>query len=387
MLRDLAETLEQATPRQTEEEDSDSDDDDIEGILRHQSETGQISLPALKAYIRSGLQSHGTDVRFNDRDSFGDGDQSPIHLDHQGKQFYRELFRTGGDIRQLAALGCEPLSPFAKMCVTGAVHAVREMLQQLDDPLGFAPTKLIQALEKRETSMRLSPLLMIVPMGKSLQLPKTSLAQKQRQVAEILLEYGARPDAKDVCGKTVCHYGMDQEATAMTQYVADLCIVANQSSHFFNQKVVLHSLHNESMNGKIGIAKGYIVSTKRRAVLIMDTKKIVGIKPENILLQQPSKAPQELVKLYDAQDRLGEVCLLECVLKNCVDATQHLLGEHNARVDIEDWDGFSPLSMATIPADSPANEASRIISKYTAKKKRQREKNFSKEGSLSNTKV
>jgi Fe2+ or Zn2+ uptake regulation protein len=38
-------------------------------------------------------------------------------------------------------------------------------------------------------------------MGKSLQLPKTSLAQKQRQVAEILLEYGARPDAKDVCGK------------------------------------------------------------------------------------------------------------------------------------------------------------------------------------------
>jgi hypothetical protein len=180
---------------------------------------------------------------------------------------------------------------------------------------------------------------------------------------------------------------MGQEATAMTQYVADLCIVANQSSHFFNQKVVLHSLHNESMNGKLGIAKGYIVSTKRRAVLIMDTKKIVGIKPENILLQQPSKAPQELVKLYDAQDRLGEVCLLECVLKNCVDATQHLLGEHNARVDIEDWDGFSPLSMATIPADSPANEASRIISKYTAKKKRQREKNFSKEGSLSNTKV
>jgi len=45
--------------------------------------------------IRKKLRDHGTDVDLNDRDVTGDGDQSLITLDYNGKQVYRDLYAVG----------------------------------------------------------------------------------------------------------------------------------------------------------------------------------------------------------------------------------------------------------------------------------------------------
>ena len=48
-----------------------------------------------KKDIRKKLRDHGTDVDLNDRDVTGDGDQSPIMLDYNGKQVYRDIYAVG----------------------------------------------------------------------------------------------------------------------------------------------------------------------------------------------------------------------------------------------------------------------------------------------------
>jgi hypothetical protein len=52
-------------------------------------------LNEIKAQIRDSLKRHGTNVDMNDADPTGDGDQSPVRLDHSGKQVYRDLFAAG----------------------------------------------------------------------------------------------------------------------------------------------------------------------------------------------------------------------------------------------------------------------------------------------------
>jgi hypothetical protein len=106
---------------------------------------------------------------------------------------------------------------FAECCVSGNVSRMRTILRQADtDPI-YPSETLRQLLEKRETTQRLTPLLLIMSMGKQLK-PRTSydVVSSQLKAVQLLLEYGARPDAKDVCGKTVCHYGMGPYATDMS---------------------------------------------------------------------------------------------------------------------------------------------------------------------------
>jgi hypothetical protein len=55
----------------------------------------------LREDIREKLKRHGTDVDKNDADPTGDGDQSPIHLDHDGKQVFCDLFASGRSNSQL----------------------------------------------------------------------------------------------------------------------------------------------------------------------------------------------------------------------------------------------------------------------------------------------
>ena len=45
-------------------------------------------------------------------------------------------------------------------------------------------------------------------------------------MAELMLRYGARPDAQDVCGKTVCHNSTGAMATETTKSVVKLCAEA-----------------------------------------------------------------------------------------------------------------------------------------------------------------
>lgn len=163
-------------------------------------------LAAAKAKIRRQLKNHGTDVDLNDRTPYGDGDQTPIDgpNDNDRRQFCRDLFSEGGDVFQ--HLGAQAISKFALSCVMGAPELVQAELEKADDgSKGEYPSeKLVQLLEFRETSMRLSPLLMMVSLSKNIQ-GNPEMERGQLEVVKVLLQYGARPQAKDVVGKVSEH--------------------------------------------------------------------------------------------------------------------------------------------------------------------------------------
>jgi hypothetical protein len=330
--------------------------------------------------IRDRLRRFGTNVDGNDEDPTGDGDQSLIRLNYSGKQVYRDLFGEGGDLQEHAQFGA--LSEFARACIQGSEETVETLLKHASrDAVGSSsdPSKpseaLIRRLETRETSMRLSPLLMIVSMGKNVGGGNQErLAQGQVAVAKILLKYGARPDAKDVCGKTVCHYGAGQMATDMTMKIVDMCVPAAQSSHFFSKEVELYGLSNESMNGKRGIAKGYIVGTGRRAVYLLDEKKEMAIKPGNIRLKGSHNKAEPHPNLCDIQDRLGGVSLLEVFMTGREDVAMFLLDKQGARIDIPDSDGISAKSMAMKPGAQLMSPVGPMIMKHAMKQSRAEKK-------------
>ena len=120
----------------------------------------------------------------NKEDRLGDGDQSEIRrAAHQ--QFYRNLFSQGGDIAEWFSSGM--ISEFAVACVSGDVCRVQQMLEQAEQDftaceLGKPCDALVELLERRETSLRLSPLLMIVSAGKNIDHGGSDPALESRQI-------------------------------------------------------------------------------------------------------------------------------------------------------------------------------------------------------------
>jgi hypothetical protein len=342
----------------------------------------RLSWEEAKTYIRRQLAARGTDVRANDEDPYGDGDQSNIST--LNSQFYRELFSAGGDINHLADLGLQPLSEFAKNCISGHVKEVKRALERAKEQSSpeslsenHPPDALQRLLEKRETSLRLSPLLMIVSMGKNVHLEHDEAANRivvenQVAVAKLLLEYGARPNAKDVCGKTVCHYGMGWMATNMTLEVCDLCIEAHKSSFLQWQKVELHGLQQQaSLNGVVGFCQGYLADNGRRSVFLIEEERKLAIKPDNLKLWN-QEADKGVEKLCDIPDRLQAVCLLEVIQGKRTDVADILLNKHFARLDIKDCDGVSPDVLARNTA--LISPVSRMVNEATSMEARGRRK-------------
>jgi hypothetical protein len=178
----------------------------------HQGMRPNSFVAVFQARIRQGLLEHGTDVDRNDADPMGDGDQSPILFtkNKQGdqqerQQFYRDLFATGGDLVTIEDKGM--LSTFAVCCIFGNHSRVQTMLEQAASTNPEEPSSdLIRLLETRESSMRLSPIMLIIAMGKIMAShDPTALEAGQLKVVKLLLKYGARPDARDVCGKVRTH--------------------------------------------------------------------------------------------------------------------------------------------------------------------------------------
>jgi hypothetical protein len=124
----------------------------------------------------------------------------------------------------------------------------------------------------------------------------------------LLLRAGANSLAKDVFGNTVVHYGAGTLATQMTLEVADMCIRAAKRHHLSGEDVKLHSLNTESMNGKVGVAGGYDPDSERRAVYLLEEKREVWIKIENMALAQDDKL-EKYPPLTDIQDRMGTISL------------------------------------------------------------------------------
>jgi hypothetical protein len=180
-----------------------------------------------------------------------------------------------------------------------------------------------------------------------------------------LLSYGARPDARDVCGKTVCHYGAGAVATEMTMAVVKQASAAYKTSHLFGKEVELCGLKTQAMNGKRGIARGYQCKIGRRAVFVYDENRLIAFKPENIKLVNGQGEDDEIIRskriLCNLQCRLGAVSLQETVMGNRKDVAQFLIHELGADIDIADRDGCSPKSMAMVPGAEMMSLAASII--------------------------
>jgi len=311
-------------------------------------EIALLPLTEKKVVIRALLIEIGTDVDKNDSDPTGDGDQAVISSVEK-RDLARHLFATGGDIHDHFA--SKQVSKFAMACAAGNISVVQSELERVkataSEPLSKSK-QMTTLLETRETSMRLSPLLLIVSLGKNLLMPGA-----QPQTAKLLLKNGASPVAKDVTGKTVAHYGAGGMATKMTLEVTDMCIRAAKSHHLFGKEVKLQNLKTEEMNGKMGIVGGFDPDSDRRAVYLPEDRKEVWIKVENIAFLDEAAMCLPYPLLTDIQDRLKSVSLHELVMpsefqRTIVDETaEFLLKKHNTSIYTEDCDGCSPIQMAS----------------------------------------
>ncbi|KAL7541255.1 hypothetical protein ACHAXR_011342 [Thalassiosira sp. AJA248-18] len=310
----------------------------------------RLPLPQQKAHIRQLLIEIGTNVSINDNDPTGDGDQNPIASLPQ-RDVARHLFSSGGDVEQ--HLAKQALSKFALGCAVGSLKAVGDMVKdavKVEARPYSRSEKMLTLLETRETSLRLSPLLLIVSAGKNI------IGERQdfQGVSKLLLKYGASPVAKDVFGKTVCHYGAGAMATKMTLDVVDMCIHAAKTHHMFGKEIQLHSLNTQEMNGKVGIVGGFDSDTGRRSVFLQDDQREVWIKTENMSLTRSNNESPSYPLLTDVQDRLGSVSLHEVCLPrqfSCgterVDVAEFLLEKHHTCIHTKEMDGVSPFQMTS----------------------------------------
>mmetsp|Transcript_95754 Transcript_95754/g.194685 ORF Transcript_95754/g.194685 Transcript_95754/m.194685 type:complete len:577 (+) Transcript_95754:64-1794(+) len=341
---------------------------------------GLLTLEDQRSTVREMLMDNGTDLSINDSDPTGDGDQSLIESEDK-RNFVRRVFAIGGDVEgHYIQRG---FSNFALGCLVGDISStsleIKELKKKMRDATEFQPCwkEMNELLERRETSMRLSPLLLLVSVGKNVGDDRES----QIAVAKVLLLNGARPDAKDVLGKTVCHYGAGAFSTPMTLDIVDMCIRATKSVHFYGKEVELHGLSNEAMNGIQGMVGGFDPDNDRRVFHFLrdGERKEVVVKPANFRLLQGSgeNPPQNETSavgkekmLTDVQDRFGSVPLHEVVIQNRVDVAEFLLVKHSASIHTVDADGESPLRMATQSGGLLAKGVSKMIFDATRKEAR-----------------
>ena len=322
-------------------------------------------------------------ARTQARDPFGDGDQSPIKTERQ-RNVVQSLWATGADVDTAFMNGGSGMTPFGRHCITANKTSVEAMLKAA---LKESPEALVQLIERRETVLRLSPLMLVLTGQPRINSPFMQL--DHLGTLAVLLRYGARPTAKCVCGKTVVHYGAGIMANPTTLEMVSLCIAASKAGPPPGTEVVLAGLSKESLNGRLGIVRGYIAESGRRVVAFPDGNEL-AIKPANVSIaaQGPvssggaagadgggsngggaggGTAPTSTgTPLVDMQDRFGEVSLHSVLAGNRGDVTKFLAETHGAAVDIQDADGVDAESQAkTLAMGSP--DACAVLSRIIAR--------------------
>lgn len=312
----------------------------------------RYSLEQQRSIIKKKLKEIGTDCTTNDDDPTGNGDQSLIQSD-AGREKAREIYSIGGDINKHMTESA--MSIFAIGCFTGIVETVLSQIENVTKNIKqpfSRRNEMKTLLETRETSLRLSPLLLIVSAGKNV---VEQPFMDHTGVAKVLLKHGASPDAKDVLGKTACHYGAGAFATSMSLEVVDMCIRASNSSQFYGKEVELCGLKKIDMNGAKGVVGGFDPDSDRRAVYLSEGDKEVWVKPINICILGSNNNVTENPMLADVQDRLGTVSLHEVIIMDREDVATFLLHKHNTSIHTEGLDGMSPLKMSTSGGEMASN--------------------------------
>lgn len=338
------------------------------------------SVSETQATIRKLLTISGTNLKQNDDDPFGDGDQSgcgKLGLGGEStRQILRSLFGNGGDIDTYLRHP-DALTSFAYACAIGDISTVEQMLKATD----FGSEDRMHLLERRETGMRFAPICLCLALYKSrmhvsMRLKISVSGMNHLAVFKLLLKYGARPDVKEVTGKTIIHYGAGSMADATTLKMSDYSIDAAKSSKYFGKNIVLRNLSKVEYNGLEGKLGGYLCDTGRREVLLNNGKSL-ALKPQNIFVKQGEDVEKcifdESRNIVNDQDRVGMISLHEVYMSTRVDVAQHLTEKHNVSIDLKDRGGQSVRTMAYNQAGL-VSDMTRLIRKYGTKQSRNKDR-------------
>ncbi len=145
------------------------------------------------------LREEGTDIALNESDAFGDGDQTPIRFDGAGCA-HSTLWAAGGNLFDLVEEGRVP-----EVVIHFLSGNVSEICAALES--ARADGRLTEFLEMRFGLLRSTPLMLVVMgCGQEFRCDDRSVTFDFLETMRLLLEAGARVDARDLCGKTVLHY-------------------------------------------------------------------------------------------------------------------------------------------------------------------------------------
>lgn len=326
---------------------------------------------ATREVIRKLVVLSGTDAAMNDACPYGDGDQSPVGLvgvrrhhnpsDVQAvmrgeakRQVLRELFGLGGDLESHMIWG-GGFTDFALMCCLGNARGVERALKQTE----AGSDERMHLLERRETGCRLSPLLLTVALSKHKGICRRHHGVREEDMqhlktVKVLLKYGARPDCRELNGKTFVHYGAGSHALNETLEMTSHVHEAAKSSKHFGRKVVLRGLNKAEYNGRIGVLGGFLADVGRRQVVLDDDGKELSLLPKNIFAVPDGEGEVE-VCIYDESrnlanehDRVGMTSFHEVFMSTRTDVAQWLI-DRNVSVDVSPIDGMTVRKLAMSP--------------------------------------
>lgn len=225
------------------------------------------------------LGRNGTDLTKNREDPFGDGDQRPIY-NRTHAQMHRNVWSAGGDTHELFSAGAFP--QFIMACMTESYDVCKSLLEGC-----VQEGQKRELLESRHSILRLTALALTAVGYRTVRVVGgLTGSASYLNIVKLLLEHGARPDARDICGKTIVHYCMGPlciEGDRTLIEVAALCIAR------------AHELN--------------------------------------------------LPSLVNGKDRFGDVPMIQVVMCNRIDLATFLCVTHSADVSIADNDGASPFSL------------------------------------------
>lgn len=266
-----------------------------ENAARGLDRNNSMSLARLRQELRAKLEAAGTDVAKNDADAFGDGDQSPAPT-VAAREILRETWASCGDVLVAAREGA--LTPFAMACFVGDARQVR-------DAIGAARTRggsaLRELLERRETTLRLSPLLFGVSGMRQVAGASHGGRLEHEGVIRALLDAGARVDCRDATGKGVVHYGAGAYATDGTLAMVRLCAAKYGAAEGgpptpladLPDRTGAVALHEVVMAGRADIARALLGPELRASPSVREADG--GITPERMV--QTSMHP-ELTRVF-----------------------------------------------------------------------------------------
>ena len=393
--------------------------------------SGTRSLPEMRSIMRRVVELSGTAVEKNDSDPYGDGDQSGVGRLGLGgestRQILRELFSQGADLG--IQLVKRQYSSFAIGCASGNVKAVERFI--LATEKGSEERQ--QLLERRESGLRLSPLLIAVAHSKGKLHVSMAMGMQIKDmdhvgVVRMLLRHGARPDARELTGKTMSHYGAGMMATEETLMMNDYCVDAAKTSAYFGKEVVVRNLGKDEYNGLEGVLGGYLAESGRRQVILKNGKELallpknifskeyfgkkvvlrnlgkdeynglegvlggyvaksgrrlvvlnngkeLALQPKNIFSKEIEGQEESCIfdstrNLVNEPDRLGCISFHEVFMSHRVDVATYLTEKYDASLDVKERGGMSIRMMSFMPQPDGLSPVNNVIRKHLLKKHR-----------------